>query len=333
MIPVANKITVCVCILVFGVSLRWVLLACTAPFAQQRTPVRRDDRPRAVLHVGPAKCASSTLQQFMYLTLRDDIEHDGFALPTPNDFPGNFYDKKIVANLAQMALGQADERTWSKVTQFFKRHHRDHKPLMLSSESFAVRNLSVPLLQSFLAPWNTHVVVVYRPFYDWVVSLHNAGFFSRQPWRHTSQPLTEWLTLDRMYGFMSDSDDRFLFSVGLRNKFLANGFNVTVLALNSSLIFDFFCGVVGASRTCQHLRGTPNITKQKQNARKTVPCRVTLCMLPDKLDRLLNLSVQLDGAMPVEVQRGESLLHEDFGEKVRSKYFCSCGEAPVTKRR
>jgi len=298
MIPVANKITVCVCILVFGVSLRWVLLACTAPFAQQRTPVRRDDRPRAVLHVGPAKCASSTLQQFMYLTLRDDIEHDGFALPTPNDFPGNFYDKKIVANLAQMALGQADERTWSKVTQFFKRHHRDHKPLMLSSESFAVRNLSVPLLQSFLAPWNTHVVVVYRPFYDWVVSLHNEGFYQKPNFPH----LRAWLTLDKMHAFASDTAS-VSFSMELGNRYLAHGFRVTVLALNSSLLFDFVCNVVGASRACQHLQEIPNVMDQRRNARKSSPCKAEVCLLSDKLQLLLNLSVQIDGAMPVEVQR------------------------------
>ena len=47
------------------------------------------------------------------------------------------------------------------------------------------------------------MVVIYRPFYEWVVSVHNQHFFAAE----TEQPLTEWLTLDMMHGFVSDTED------------------------------------------------------------------------------------------------------------------------------
>jgi len=102
------------------------------------------------------------------------------------------------------------------------------------------------------------------------------------------------VTFDRMYGFASDTAE-LSFSMGLRNRFLAHGFKVTVLALKSSLLFDFVCKVVGASRAGQHLQEIPNVMDQRQNAAKSSPCTAKLC-LSDKLQLLLDMSVQIDGA-------------------------------------
>ena len=88
-------------------------------------------------------------------------------------------------------------------------------------------NAPAHMLKTFLAPWNTHVVLIYRPFCDWVVSLHNQRFY-RWP---NFPPLTEWLTFDNIHAFASDTAD-VSFSMGLRSRYLAHGFRVTVLALN-----------------------------------------------------------------------------------------------------
>jgi len=308
----------------FVVVLCCVWVAHEAQFAQWTKTLRTDDRPLAVLHVGPAKCASSFLQYWMGKQLRTDLENDGFVLPSETDF--STWRKGFSINVSAWSLqpGLEDPKLWNNATKFFNRAHSAHKPLILSAEGFARRNMSVHMLKTFLAPWNTHVVLIYRPFYDWVVSLHNQRFY-RWP---NFPPLTEWLTFDNIDAFASDTAD-VSFSMGLRGRYLAHGFRVTVLALNSSLLFDFVCNVVGATRACQHLQEIPNVMDQRRNARKSSPCMAKVCLLSDKLQLLLNLSVQIDGEMPVEVQRSEPLLREDFAGKVGSKYFCSCDEPPV----
>jgi len=287
-----------------------------------------DKRPYAVLHVGPHKCASSALQTVIYDKFRDEVESDGFALPYSSEIraPHPYGREKVFASLAFMLrpawVDDNGSQKWINVTEFFDRAHRAQKPLALSAEEFSVPTVNVPLLKSFLAPWRTHVVVIYRPYYDWLVSLHNEQFCSHS----VSEPITEWLTVDMISGLAST------FSMELRNRYLAHGFKVTVLALNSSLLFDFVCGVMSASRTCHKLRETPNAV-HKVNARKSYPCMAKLCLLSDKLEIMLNLSVQFDGAMPAEVQRSEPFLRQDFAEKVRSEYFCSCAEPPLKKIR
>lgn len=207
-----------------------------------------------------------------------------------------------------------DNASQKWINVFFDRAHRAQKPLALSSEEFSSPIVNVPLLKSFLAPWRTHVVVIYRPYYDWLASFHNENFCS-----HTvSEPITESALAS-------------MFSVELRNRYLAHGFNMTVLALNSSLLFFFVCGFMGVSRTCQKLRETPNDV-HKLNARKRYTCMAKLCLLSDKLEIMLNMSLQFDGAMPAEVQRSEPFLRQDF-DKVRSEYFCSCAEPPLKKIR
>jgi len=313
----------------FVVTVFFVLVANEAQFAQRTKTLIADNRPLAVLHVGPLKCASTLLQYWMYEQLRNDLENDGFTLPSYKDSPGPYHDaKKSMGNLAHGFFpGREDPKLWSNATKFFNLAHVSRKGLVLSSEEFSRTPMSVPMLKNFLTPWNTHVVVIYRPFYDWVVSLHN-HYFHRRP---NFPPLTKWLTFDRMYRFGSDTEE-VSFSLGLRNRYLAHGFRVTVLALKSSLLFDFVCKVVGASRACQHLQEIPDAMDQRVNAAESSPCTAKLC-LSDKLPLLLNMSVQIDGAMPVEGQWSESLLREDFAGKVRSKYFCSCDEAPVTNKR
>ena len=73
-----------VCVLVTCVA----LLLMTVIFEPWTDRVRVYERPYAVLHVGPHKCASSSLQYIIYEQLRDEVEIDGFALPSPSDIPG-----------------------------------------------------------------------------------------------------------------------------------------------------------------------------------------------------------------------------------------------------
>ena len=134
-----------------------------------------------------------------------------------------------------------------------------------------------------------------------------------------------------MHSYVSDTE-QFSFSVALRSRYLALGFEVTVLALGESLLSDLVCGVMFATRTCQKLHNLTNAGRQRTNARKKNPsaCQRRSCLLSNELQLLLNMSVELDGEMPEEVQWGDLSLREDFADKVQTVYFCSC-KLPVKK--
>ena len=225
-----------VCVLVCGFVLLFSATTSHHQFARRRASVVKlqldkdgapvDDRPLAVLHIGPYKCASPFLQRMMYEMLRDEVESDGFALPPPTDKPGRYHEPKVFANIFELIHKQLHEtasREWTNVTKFFDRAHQAQKRLVISSEVFGSTEVPVTVLKTLLAHWSTHVVI-YRPFYDWVVSLHKQNFCSH----HISVPLTEWLTFRMMSAIASGTT--WTFSVALRNRYQAKGFKVTVLA-------------------------------------------------------------------------------------------------------
>jgi len=280
-----------------------------------------DVRPLAVVHVGPHKCASSLLQAWIYLKMRDYLEMDGFALPSDGDIqtaPARVRGAKVVANFADMLQGKIEA---TDVNRFLHRASNQSKRLLLSTEEFDWPDTKILTLKAWLTPWRVHVVVIYRPFHQWVKSYHWQinRFRYGQP---KYEPLVEFASLKKLLFFSSSSSQ---FSIACRDRYVAAGFNVTVLQLNSSLLLDFFCGVVGAHHTCRQVRQMTTLTTKKQGPSVLQSCDTDVCLGPDELSLLLILSVELDRAMPADVQFREPFIREDFSANQNSSYFCSCG--------
>ena len=87
---------------------------------QQTSTALADNRLRAVLHVGAAKCGFTMLQSWLYgELLRKDLQSDGFAVPSETDFPGRSHSEKRLANLAVDLLIQEDAQMRNYASTFF----------------------------------------------------------------------------------------------------------------------------------------------------------------------------------------------------------------------
>jgi hypothetical protein len=123
-----------------------------------------------VLHVGPHKTGSTTLQMNLY-NYEQELRQDGFFLP--GEIPGQHARFKSLANIAKSLRGHeydTNGKTWPAFHAFLNRTI-DHN-IILSSEEFDMPSVNITRLASLLESRRVHVVIVYRRVYTWLFSLY-----------------------------------------------------------------------------------------------------------------------------------------------------------------
>ena len=172
-------------------------------------------KPVAVVHVGPPKTGSTTLQ---YQILRDAdpgtnrrsfgraLEADGYELLPPN-LPGPHAGPKAGANVAfhlQRAAAPASyvgpnvsEATWPAFRAWAADAAARNRSVVFSSEELRP-GIAVDLLADALAPFDVRIVVAYRRFDAWLRSVHAEVDIGADP--HLP-PYSSWLTAEMARSF------------------------------------------------------------------------------------------------------------------------------------
>ena len=153
-------------------------------------------RKFSVIHVGPHKTGSSSLQIsiFKKKVIKDALKEDNYRVPIfrqgqfavtdtmrPEEYPA-----KNHAMFADCLLGSSTmwnifcppeiaNSTMTYFENFVNDAARDGSHILLSSEEFDRHVLDIPKLLSYLEPhnYNIHVVLYYRRFHDWIFSTYN----------------------------------------------------------------------------------------------------------------------------------------------------------------
>ncbi len=153
--------------------------------------------PRAILHVGPHKMGSSSLQAALS-SFQHVLAKDGFNVPAVRD--GR---QRLVAMAAHLRCNNGDNATrdareqtalerwpnplrcedetvnegWAATLRELEEARTEKRGLMLSSEDLDLPETDVEDLISSLRDYNLTAVVMYRPFFEWMISVHgqNAG--------------------------------------------------------------------------------------------------------------------------------------------------------------
>ena len=139
-------------------------------------------RPRCILHVGPHKTGSTTLQAMLFTlasTLQKDNWHQPSGLPCPprTEHGQNqcFHDHKNQANLASFLWAPSPNTTepvWRAFERWVQAAAAKGENIVLSSEGFDRFTVNISLLARVLAPFSVTVVIGYRPFFEWVFSIY-----------------------------------------------------------------------------------------------------------------------------------------------------------------
>ena len=260
-------------------------------------PPRR--RPRCVLHVGPHKTGSTSLQHLILGAVAEGtLLADRFRWPP--HLPGKFSKGKNIANLAfelhgATSAAAAAANPGSALSAFkgwaAERATHPDGGIVLSSEEFDNPKLEIGLLAAALRGFTTTVVVGWRPFYSYMLSTHRewSHMLAR---KHMVMPtLSQWLTERVINEFAA----RFTLELAARFAAARRFEEVAVLTIEGGYAPHFWCDIVRAAHTCKAahraLAGQPWMN-QKQRTDMNDTCERE-CIDSGLRDLLLQRSLEL----------------------------------------
>jgi hypothetical protein len=246
-----------------------------------------DKAGEAIIHVGPHKTGSSSLQAALLAgPLRQTLQKLDH-IKTTTGIPGAHHGFKNHANLAN-ELRTLPSRDGGKALNFtlawargvLKRNPRSPSRIFLTAEDFSrTPASSIRLLMRSLRALGfarSHVVIVYRRLFERLVSLHSETFLGRALPKGGYAPLVDWL--DGSAALRSAEMQRsYNQTIKLRAKYAAHASVVSVMNMHinrnapgerpssSSLLRRFICNHLRAATACAQL--TPEIAKKTVNVR------------------------------------------------------------------
>jgi len=218
--------------------------------------VENNNAKFCVIHVGPHKTGSTSLQEFFLVHHNDDLKKDNYE--SPQFLNGRGKDHAALAfcirtELTGMLCSAKIQRDRIEYFESFVDDAAAHgSNILLSSEELDRPNLNITQLTSVLVPhqYKIHVVVYYRRFYDWIHSIHNQVTKGMG-----SQHLTfvQWLTDEALENY------REIYSVSVYNRYkeTAGIFNVSVVNMHEDP--DNFN--TNARFACDHMDNAPHLCR------------------------------------------------------------------------
>jgi len=238
----------------------------------QMNPNEGAAKPECILHVGPHKAGSSSLQLMLEDTaamLQSDGWHQtpdfssltGFTFPPTAGFQGSNFQKdlpstKNVARLAfvlQESIPNTTQPVWQTFVSWLEERARKGENIVLSSEEFDKQTVAVHihLLVEVLRKFHTTVIITYRAFYEWVPSVYREISSTCTP----INTLSSWLTPDVATTIGKDESawtHGALYTDELVRAY-APHFDIRVLELKAAFLSTFVCSFLSAKGACAFL--------------------------------------------------------------------------------
>jgi len=213
--------------------------------------------PRVILHIGPHKTATSTVQEYIKRShVIQWLGADNVSMPTFEDLPGRerrlpeFNFASCVAHFG----GCHGKTTLPKFSEYSNRTFHENKDILLVAEDLdRLETLDFDLLKKALLPYtNIQVVIVYRRLPDWYRSWYNEIMNLYSEKNRVSKKF------DSFPQFLADKFDLFYarHTIGLEQAYRNHGFSfVSVLHFHrkdTTVLENLFCHVIAnLPNTCQ----------------------------------------------------------------------------------
>ena len=269
--------------------------------------------PRAIVHVGPHKVGSTSLQAALQQH-RDEFARDNFDL-LPDRFESGFFDgPKSGANVANCLSGKPRgatncTRVLDQLGRFLDHARRAKRGVILSSEEFDRPDMDMPALATALRGFETTIVVMHRPYFEWLQSYYSE--------LHPSMSLEEFASADRIVGAAAGEAGRDqyctsarlynctapLTSVQLYNRYKQQFRSVRMSNLAEGYIRDFVCSIVQANATCRLLESARETHANTEKGEFASPG----CMLARQKELLWTVSVGIEAQAQALIGPGLSV--------------------------
>lgn len=257
----------------------------------------KETGPTVVIHVGPPKTGSKTVQHEL-CDRTSLLAQDGWTYLRPQQFGSlakGAGEKAQVANVAVCYSGETldfvvnQTQTCLDWLEYIdKLRGTPHKAVMSSehfgqsTSVFAKRaSHAVAQLASDLSHVTTKIVVVYRPFYDWIASVYRQRYENKG---YSKVGFALWLTDSTMEEYATT-----IFSTSVYSRYAAHFSDVVVHKLDSSLLTNIACDDLGAPMTCDSFRKSEMVTRNV----KTKGNSTGECLSPAQRQTLENMSIDM----------------------------------------
>jgi hypothetical protein len=279
---------------------------------------------RAIIHVGPHKTGSTSLQQTL-AHYRRILARDNFDL-FPNDLPGVGYWNSAksganVANcLANTARIQLHHINCTMVlgyfTQWLHTAHSANRGVVLSAEMFDHDRMDIPALASALQRFDTSILVMHRPYFDWLRSMYSQA--------RPAMPLEEYASTGRISSAAAGRDSS---SVAVYKRYAQHFRDVRMRPLANGYIRKLLCTDVQAKAVCRLMHSAREV---HSNAHKsTTYFNGTGCMDGGQWELLWNVSVGIEAQAQTLIGAGSVALNLT---ELRAQYvdapYRVCSETP-----
>ncbi len=238
-----------------------------------------EDKKICVMHVGPHKTASTSLQEVIFNgnTFKDALKEDNYRVPVFNAHKLPKPTKNHAA-LAHCFLQVEDEKNsfcpstarieiMSHFQSFMNAAKSEGTNILFTSEAFDFPSFNITAFTSYLMPeFKIHVVVYYRRFYDWLYSTYNQQMKRRANKGKDFPMYHEWLQRKS-----AKVESKYTKGVYDRFEKVPGVFNVSVVNLHQSSVKSnpletFFCDHVDqANHACNTAK---SFETSKQNPSK-----------------------------------------------------------------
>mmetsp|Transcript_14312 Transcript_14312/g.20973 ORF Transcript_14312/g.20973 Transcript_14312/m.20973 type:complete len:403 (+) Transcript_14312:61-1269(+) len=225
------------------------------------TDVKADEAPKVILHVGPGKMGTTTIQNAMAMDL-EELSKDNFCLYKPLEFVkiGRLINNDAHPEKYTVAE-MLDHEEIKEMLDYFDHCHNMKQHMLLSSE--ALGHLETEVWEGVLKPslkrWNITIAVGYRRFYSWAPSLWFQIMKKRvsKRWPKKDDEIImsfhDWYRrgaqkkLDVLY---TDSYIDHWKGLGIENFLIYN------MHEDLNLMKHFYCSKLGLNHTCDKHSGT-----------------------------------------------------------------------------
>jgi len=207
-----------------------------------------------VIHVGPHKTGTTTVQE--ELAKRASLlEEDGWTYLRTGNFGGVQEFAQWKTHVANLASCYCEKQTYWVVNktqncldwlEYIDKLRGTSHHVVMSSEAFAHRTAQISQLASDLRPVATKIIVVYRPFYEWIASVYRQTNAKRGI---SKAGFASWLTDSVMEEYAAN-----LSSTSVYSKYAAHFSDVVMHNLDSSLLTHITCEDLGAPMACAWFR-------------------------------------------------------------------------------
>ena len=204
---------------------------------------------------------------------------------------------------------------WTVFEAYLQAACMAEKHVVISSEEFAPPTVDIPLLAGALRLFRTTIVIVHRPYFQWLVSLHSEIMHNRYHHRrqrlHQGQQqdvpaLEDFLTTDYIVNGASSSG---FHTLAVYQRYRLYFDHVSLHAYSHTVLPEIVCTDMQASATCARLRSGGQIIANANKSALVAEYTPPSCMDSKRKQLLWTLSAGIEVQAQVIMGHTISMSH------------------------